>query len=65
MADILKLTSEKMFVKKESLPLRVSVAAETNPHKFQLFVDYGATEDGPWVKLGFNDTSYGIGYLPE
>jgi hypothetical protein len=35
------------------------------PHKFQFYVDYGATQAGPWVKVGVNSTEFGVGYLPK
>lgn len=34
-----------------------------NPHHFQLYLMYG-TEPGPWVRFGFNDIEYGVGFLP-
>lgn len=33
-------------------------------HKFQLYVDYGHTHVGPWLKIGLNDSEFGVGYLP-
>lgn len=35
------------------------------PYKFQFYVDYGTSQDGPWLKMGLNDTELGIGYLPK
>lgn len=35
------------------------------PHKFQFYVDYGATNAGPWLKVGVNSTELGMGYLPK
>jgi hypothetical protein len=35
------------------------------PHSFQLYVDYGTTPAGPWLKIGINETELGIGYLPK
>lgn len=64
-ADIIRIESEKAFVSKKSAPLRVDVRNEPRHHMVQLFLDYGKTEDGPWVRVGFNDTSFGFGYLPE
>lgn len=34
-------------------------------HNFQLYVDYGATVSGPWLKVAVNDTEFGVGYLPK
>lgn len=34
-------------------------------HNFQLYVDFGTTTKGPWVKVGLNEVEYGIGYLPQ
>lgn len=34
-------------------------------HNFQFYVDYGASSGGPWVRVGINDTEFGIGYLPK
>lgn len=34
-------------------------------HNFQIYCDYGNTPKGPWVKIGINDTEYGIGFLPQ
>ena len=35
------------------------------PHRFQLYVDYGTTHSGPWIKVGMNATEFGVGYLPK
>jgi hypothetical protein len=34
-------------------------------HNFQLYVDYGATSGGPWIKIGLCDTEFGLGFLPR
>lgn len=33
-------------------------------HKIQLYVDYGNSDGGPWLRIGINETEFGIGYLP-
>jgi len=33
-------------------------------HKIQFYVDYGSSDGGPWLKIGINETEFGIGYLP-
>ena len=34
-------------------------------HKFQLYVDYGVTQQGVWAKVGLNTTEYVLGYPPK
>lgn len=36
-----------------------------NPYAFQLYVDFGNTNLGPFVKVGLNSVEYNMGYLPE
>jgi hypothetical protein len=33
-----------------------------NPHMFQFYLDCGATEHGPWARIGFSDVEYVIGF---
>jgi hypothetical protein len=33
-------------------------------HLFQFYVDYGATEYGPWAAIGIQDTEILVGYPP-
>lgn len=35
-----------------------------NPHKAQLYVDFGVSQTGPWFLVGVNDTEYAFGYEP-
>ena len=65
MNDILKIESQKSLISKDTGTVRISVQNEPNPHTFQFFFDYGTTPEGPWLKVCVNDTSFGIGYLPE
>ena len=34
-------------------------------HKFQFYVDYGSSHNGPWLKVGLNQTEFSMGYLPQ
>jgi hypothetical protein len=36
-----------------------------SPHKIQFYVDYGSSSGGPWIKVGVNETEFGVGYLPK
>lgn len=33
-------------------------------HKIQFYVDYGASDGGPWLRIGVNTTEFGFGHLP-
>lgn len=58
-------TAKKLTKTLEDMPtFHVRLEEALNPHKAQVFLDYGDTP-GPWVRVGVNDTVYGIGYLPE
>ena len=38
----------------------------SNPYKVQFYLDYGATEYGPWVKVGFGNIEHVVGFsAPE
>lgn len=45
---------------------RLTVAQRriANRNEFQFYVLYG-TQPGPWVRVGFNDTEYLVGFLPK
>lgn len=62
--NVLVINQEKVLTKSDQPPFHVNIQDVHNPHKFQLFVDYG-NEPGPWLKIGINDTIYGFGYLPK
>ena len=34
-------------------------------YRFQLYVDYGQSHAGPWLKIGLNETEFGFGYIPR
>jgi hypothetical protein len=33
-----------------------------NPHMFQFYLDFGATEHGPWARVGFSNVEYVVGF---
>ena len=35
-----------------------------NNHKISGYLDYGFSQSGPWLLVGFNEVEYGIGYQP-
>lgn len=37
----------------------------SNAHKVQFYMDYGATDGGPWLRIGINSTEFGVGFLPN
>ena len=58
------------LVRKQHVPsgattFRVVERRVQNRHKFQLYVDFGVTTGGPWIKFGVNDTEVSMGYLPK
>ena len=61
---VVAINQGKSLVKEESPPFQVNVGDVVNPHKFQLFLDYGDSP-GPWITIGFNNTAYSIGYVPD
>ena len=63
MASIIQIENQQVLSKEELPTFHVKVEEVTNEHKAQVYLDYGDTP-GPWVKLGFNSTEYGLGYLP-
>ena len=62
--SVVAINQEKTLSKEASPPFQVNVEDVVNPHKFQIFLDYGESP-GPWVTLGFNNTAYSIGYVPD
>ena len=63
-ANVVSIVREKVLAKSKAPTFQVSVKNTTNPHKAQIFLDYGNTP-GPWVSIGFNETVYSVGYLPK
>lgn len=51
-------------IPQERPPFRVAIKKTKNPHKAQLFLNYGS-EPGPWISVGINDTVYSFGHLPK
>jgi hypothetical protein len=53
-----------VVVKPKEPSFQVDIRPVKNTHDVQLFVDAGMSP-GPWVRVGFNDTSYAAGWLPK
>jgi hypothetical protein len=62
--NVIKINQRKVLVKEPAPTFHLKTEDVRNEHKAQVFLDYGS-EPGPWVRIGINDTAYGIGYLPE
>jgi hypothetical protein len=61
--ELVTINTEKALTNKRAPQFQVAVKNIPNPHKAQLFLDYGETP-GPWVVIGIGNTAYGFGYLP-